>query len=218
MVAEAQSGGGSGGGGGGGGSSSGMSGGYGEGSGECDKSCAIAIVCSLLGVLVATVGIAVVTQVLCGTKMVRDPSSDASRRARAMGSEDVETGSSAPLSAAEHALHAKYGPPPSYDELTAPSSRKMYAGTWVGHYVEFGKRHAMRMALQLDAEAGQFSGSGTDDLSAYTIRGYYNVDSGKAVFLKRYHSGRYSHGVEYRGRELAHQAHRSASGRADRQL
>ena len=128
-------------------------------------------------------------------RSTRDPSSDAARRALVFPPEDLDVDMEA---GRESTLRSKFGPPPSYEQLF-DSLAHLLDGTWVGHYREFGERHSMTLNLALDPETGVFSGSGTDDLNPYTIKGFYNDDTGRAVFLKSYQGPRFTHGVEYRG-------------------
>ena len=67
------------------------------------------------------------------------------------------------------------------------------SGSWSGWYEQCG-RHAMNVNLQIDC-SGNISGSGSDDIGAFTVNGSVN-QCNKVHFTKQYCGG---HAVIYDG-------------------
>lgn len=59
------------------------------------------------------------------------------------------------------------------------------SGDWTGWYVYSGKPNRHRMDLHLDFKGGMLSGSGTDDIGQFSIRGRYDPKN-KEVWWTKY--------------------------------
>lgn len=67
------------------------------------------------------------------------------------------------------------------------------SGKWRGEFVQFQQRFRMELAM-IFAE-GVASGVGHDFVGRFTMRGFYNTETGKINLLKRYAT----HDVDYTG-------------------